>query len=121
MEKALYRRLVEAFPGHLVLPQVAFSQLIKNKRGAPAGTRGRYSQCVADFVICDSEFKSLAVVELDGKAHDSAARQLKDRNKDQAAVAAGLQVHRISSKTMPTSAQIRALVLSGQKPQSAAA
>ena len=50
-EQQLHRRLLQAFPQHLIFSQVALSQLIGLNPGAAWSTRNRYGQLVADFVI----------------------------------------------------------------------
>src|SRR5262245_17811094 len=65
-EQAVYARLVRAMPEHIVLAQVALSQMVGVKKGRNFGTVfNRYNQLVADFVVCLQDFSVLAVVELD--------------------------------------------------------
>lgn len=65
-EQGMYLRLVEAFPGEVVLAQVAFSALLNAKNRE---VRNRFDRKVADFVVCTKGFKVLAVVELDDRSH----------------------------------------------------
>src|ERR1700688_1097552 len=54
-EQLLYGRLVRAFPGHIILAQVALSQLLVVRRDAAGSTQSisnRFRQLVADFVVC---------------------------------------------------------------------
>jgi very-short-patch-repair endonuclease len=120
-EIELHRRLCEAFPGRLILPQVALSQLVKLKSGAPRQIYFRYSQLVADFVICERDFRPLAVVELDGATHARASQAARDAKKDQVIAAAGLQMHRFSTRAMPTVAQLTATILFGATTEAPAA
>lgn len=61
-EQALYFRLLEALPEHIVLTQVAFSALMTADNRA---TRKAFGGKVANFVICEKSFKVLAIVESD--------------------------------------------------------
>ncbi len=92
-EQLLYGRLVRAFPGHIVLSQVALSRLLVLDR-TDAG--------VLDFVVCRADFTALAVVELD---HGE-----KDRSKDQYLQAAGLKVIRLQGVDIPDERALKALV-----------
>src|SRR5450631_4657444 len=55
-EQHLYGRLVRAFPGHVILAQVALSQLLVVARadvnGSAHSIANRFRQLVADFVVC---------------------------------------------------------------------
>jgi very-short-patch-repair endonuclease len=113
-EQVLYGRLVRAFPGHVVLAQVALSQLLTVDR-AQAGSnaqavRNRFQQLVADFVICEPDFCALAVVELDDRSHQRDAQLERDRRKDAFVQAAGLKMIRLSVADLPNEAALRALV-----------
>lgn len=61
-EQALYFRLMEALPEHIVLPQVAFSALMAADKRA---TRNAFESKVANFVVCDKSFKVIAIVTSD--------------------------------------------------------
>ncbi|CAL61771.2 conserved hypothetical protein; putative exported protein [Herminiimonas arsenicoxydans] len=61
-EQALYFRLLEALPDHIVLTQVAFSALMTADKRA---TRNAFGGKVANFVICEKSFKVVAIVEVD--------------------------------------------------------
>lgn len=65
-EQALYFRLVEALPEHIVLPQVAFSALMTSDKRA---TRNAFDSKVAEFVICDKAFKVVAIVASEGASY----------------------------------------------------
>jgi very-short-patch-repair endonuclease len=113
-EQVLYGRLVRAFPGHVVLAQVALSQLLMVDR-AQAGSsaqavRNRFQQLVADFVICAPDFSALAVVELDDRSHQRDAQIERDQRKDAFVQAAGLKMIRLSVADLPNEAALRALV-----------
>lgn len=61
LEQDMYWRLVEAFPGMVVLAQVALTALI----ATPRKDRSRYHHKVVDFAILDREFQVQALVEVD--------------------------------------------------------
>ncbi len=67
LEQEMYRRLVEAFPGMVVLAQVALTALLTT----PRKDRSRYNHKVVDFVILDPGFDVYAVVELDDESQAS--------------------------------------------------
>jgi very-short-patch-repair endonuclease len=113
-EQVLYGRLVRAFPGHVVLAQVALSQLLMVDR-AQAGSsaqaiRNRFNQLVADFVICAPDFSALAVVELDDRSHNREPRREQDQRKDAFVQAAGLKMIRVSVADLPNEAALKALM-----------
>jgi very-short-patch-repair endonuclease len=88
-EQGLYLRLREAFPDQVVLAQVAFSALITSDRAH----RNRYSQKVADFVLCDKAFSVRVVIELDDSSH--AGRGAEDAARDGMLKRAGYTVLRV--------------------------
>lgn len=109
-EQVLYWRLVSTFPDHVVLAQVALSQLL----GVEKGTEGRqavanrFRQLCADFVICERNFSPVAVIELDGLSHDHPQRASADSRKAHAVESAGLTFIRINVADMPNEAALRA-------------
>lgn len=108
-EVRLYRLLREAVPECYVLPQVALSQVIRLRRGAPRELFNRYDRLVADFVVCTAQFTPLAVVELDGRTHQRRRQKERDRRKDQVVLAAGLKMFRIRARgRWPSAFEIRA-------------
>lgn len=113
-EQVFYGRLVRAFPGHVVLAQVALSQLLAVDRAQAAGKsqaiRNRYQQLVADFVICAPDFSVIAVVELDDHSHRRDVQRERDQRKDEFLQAAGLKVIRVPVSDMPNEAALKALV-----------
>jgi hypothetical protein len=109
-EQVIYHRLKLAYPQHLVLAQVALSQLIGTKRG-PDSTAvfNRYGRLVADFVVCSRDFKPLAVFELDGDSHDSPKRADADARKTKAVESAGLPLLRLNTKQPNDEAYLHSL------------
>jgi len=110
-EQVLYWRLREACPEHQVLAQVALSQMLRAKRGANRqATFNRFSQLVADFVVCTKAFEVVAVIELDDRSHDSAARAAADKRKNEVLAAAGYRLIRVSVSKMPSVTELRSLL-----------
>jgi hypothetical protein len=113
VEQRLYARLVRAFPGHIILAQVALSQLLVVARSDAAGAQSvsnRFRQLVADFVVCAPDFTAVAVIELDDRSHTRPLQRERDQRKDRFLLAAGIKVFRIAVADMPSEAQLRALV-----------
>jgi len=109
-EKAFYRALRRALPGYHVFPQVAFAAFLthdgKLPRNARAAVRNRFSQKIADFVVCDKDsLKIAALVELDDRTHDASA----DRERDALTSAAGYRTIRFESTQKPNEIEISAL------------
>jgi hypothetical protein len=117
-EQILYSRLVRAFPGHIVLSQVALCRLLTVEgAGTVAGAGGqaianRFRQMVADFVVCRPDFTALAVVELDPCARPRDAERERDCRKDRFLQAAGVKVIRLPANDIPCESAIKALVAS---------
>jgi hypothetical protein len=114
----LYGRLVRAFPGHVILAQVAMTRLLAADPAAaqtdgPAGTQAG-PVGVADFVVCKPDFTVLAVVDLDpGEAQRSPvpdARREPLRRWERLLAAAGIKVIRVSAADLPREAALKALV-----------
>jgi hypothetical protein len=111
VEQQLYQRLIRAFPDHVVLAQVAFSQLVGVKKGENfTAIWNRYNRLVADFVLCTKDFRTVAVLELDDRSHDNPARQDADRRKAAICEAANIPLHRLNVNPLPDEAELRALL-----------
>ena len=112
VEQQLYHRLVRAFPDHVVLSQVAFSQLVGVKKGENfTAIWNRYNRLTADFVICTKDFRTVAVLELDDRSHDNPARQDADRRKAAICEAAGIPLHRLNVNPLPNESELKALLM----------
>jgi hypothetical protein len=111
VEQQLYHRLVRAFPDHIVLAQVAVSQLVGVKKGQNfTAIWNRYNRLTADFVICNRDFSIAAVLELDDRSHDNPARQDADRRKAAICEAARIPLHRLNVNPLPNETELRALL-----------
>jgi hypothetical protein len=109
-EQTLYYRLIEALPDHVVLAQVAFSQMITVAGGdSDENFKKNLSarQKVADFVICDRSFSVVAVVELDDSTHSAA----KDEKRDAIVTEAGSRTIRWRAGRLPDTADIKRRIL----------
>jgi hypothetical protein len=67
LEQRVYWRLKEAFPGTIVLAQVALSSLMTT----PRKDRSRWYHKVVDFVILDRAFNVHAIIEIDDESEAS--------------------------------------------------
>jgi hypothetical protein len=111
VEQQLYQRLIRAFPDHVVLAQVAFSQLVGVKKGENfTAIWNRYNRLTADFVLCNRDFSIAAVLELDDRSHDHPSRQDADRRKAAICEAACIPLHRLNVNPLPNEAELRALL-----------
>lgn len=108
-ESILFERLLQALPNNHIFTQVQLSQLVRVKKGHSFKVWfSRISQMSADFVIADSSFNIVAVIELDDKSHYSNEdRQKADQKKDKALTAAGIKVVRWRCEVMPSVEQIQ--------------
>lgn len=111
VEQQLYQRLLRAFPEHVVLSQVSFSQLVGVRKGENFhAIWNRYNRLTADFVICHRDFSIGAVLELDDRSHDSPQRMDADRRKAAICQAAAIALHRINVNPLPNESELRALL-----------
>jgi len=111
VEQQLYQRLIRAFPDHVVLAQVSFSQLVGVKKGENfTGIWNRYNRLTADFVLCHKDFKIAAILELDDRSHDNPSRMDADRRKAAICEAAGIALHRLNVNPLPNETELRSLL-----------
>jgi hypothetical protein len=117
-EQSLYQDLTALYPDHKVFVQVALSQLIDVPEDHPERTaiRNRFSQLVADFVLCRKDMGIVAVIELDDGSHRRLDRQYADARKTKALVDAGVKLVRIPAGPLPTHQKLRALIDAEQHP-----
>jgi Protein of unknown function (DUF2726) len=96
-ELSLYQDLNALYPDHKVFVQVALSQLIDVPEDHPERTaiRNRFTQLVADFVLCRQDMSVVAVIELDDGSHRRRDRQYADARKAKTLVDAGVKLVRI--------------------------
>lgn len=95
-EQSMFFRLIQAFPGHIVLAQVSLGALLRSRDQA---TRNRFIQKMADFVVCTKSFEVIAVIELDDASHKG--RQGADTARDELLAAAHIRTLRYANVPDP--------------------
>lgn len=97
-EREFFNRLLNALPDYHVFPQVAFGAILKTTKA-----RGRFSQKITDFVVCDKDtLEILAIIELDDKTHNLQ----KDKARDAMLNAAGYRTIRFQCWRNPSEEEI---------------
>jgi very-short-patch-repair endonuclease len=111
-EQFLYHRLSVMYPEHIILAQVALSQIIDVSPGTSnrQAIRGKFKQRVADFVLCRCDFSIVAVIELDDPSHAQPHRQDADARKKKAVESAGLTFVRIPAGPIPSETDLRRVI-----------
>lgn len=110
-EQVLYRRLMEALPEYLVLPQVQLVRALRFKRGQrDRAVWNRISQLSIDFLIARPDTSIVAAVELDDSSHLRADRRDADARKGHALESAGVPLIRWRVGKMPDVAVIKSAV-----------
>jgi len=111
VEQTFYYRLRQTFPDHVILAQVAVSQLVGVKQGKDFNAIfNRFNRLVADFVLVSKDFTVTGVIELDDRSHDHPRRQDADRRKAAVLSAAGIPLHRVNVNPLPDEGDLRRLV-----------
>jgi very-short-patch-repair endonuclease len=110
-EQVLYRRLVEALPEYLVLPQVQLVRVMRFKRGQrDRAVWNRISQLSIDFLIAKPDTSVVAAVELDDSSHLRVDRQDADARKEHALMSAGVPLIRWRVGKLPDVVSIKSAV-----------
>jgi very-short-patch-repair endonuclease len=110
-ERALYQRLVQALPSHIVLAQVQLLQVLNFQRGRRTpGIFNRISQLSLDFLILNPDTSIVAAVELDDATHTREGRRQADARKDHALKSAGVPLIRWNAKSLPDRVAILAAI-----------
>ncbi|MCE3224349.1 MAG: hypothetical protein K0S58_2529 [Nitrospira sp.] len=60
-----------------------------------------------DFVVCEKDFRVIAIIELDDKSHEKASRIEADAKKERATAAAGIPLIRWRASALPDEPSIR--------------
>jgi hypothetical protein len=107
-ELALYRRLVQAAPEHLVLSQVHLLQMVHLKPGARRALKNHFSQLSVDFVVLEPDTRIVAAVELDDASHSRDHRRRADARKTHALSSAGIPLLRWNVRELPSVGAIQA-------------
>jgi hypothetical protein len=111
-EQILYGRLVRAFPGHVILAQVAVARLLAAdpaavaEQGRPPAARAKL--WIADFVICRPDFSAVAVVEIDDRTSKPVPRD-GQRAKHLFLQSVGVKVVRVAADDLPHEAALKTL------------
>ncbi len=110
-EQVLYRRLVEALPECVVLPQVQLARALRFKRcQRDHAVWNRICQLSIDFLIVRPDTSIIAAVELDDSSHFRADRQDADARKGHALELAGVPPIRWRVGKMPDVVSIKSAV-----------
>jgi len=110
-EQVLYRRLVQALPGHIVLAQVQLMRALRFRRGAwSPRVFNRICQLSVDFLVLKPDTSIVAAVELDDASHARPDRRDADARKEHALWCAGVPLLRWHVGRMPDTAAIGAAV-----------
>ena len=113
-ERALYRRLVQSLPNHIVLAQVQLLQVLNFQRGRRIqAILNRISQLSIDFLILNPDTSIVAAIELDDSTHAPQNRRQADARKDHALKSAGVPLIRWNAKNLPDRVAILAAISSG--------
>lgn len=111
-EKDLYKHLVKALPGHIVLAQVRLSQLLGVRKGHSLQEwYGRIAALSADFVVCAQDGAVLAVIGLDNSEGGRNSRRDSDAITAKALAAANIRFLRWAAWNLPDEAEIRSQLL----------
>ena len=110
-ERALFQRLVQTLPNHIVLAQVQLLQVLNFQRGRRTqAILNRISQLSIDFLIINPDTSIVAAVELDDATHASEKRRQADARKDHALKSAGVPLIRWNAKNLPDRVAILAAI-----------
>jgi hypothetical protein len=108
-ERALYQRLVQCLPNHIVLAQVQLLQVLNFQRGRRTyAILNRISQLSLDFLILNPDTSIVAAVELDDATHTRENRRQADARKSHALQSAGVPLIRWNAKSLPDASAILA-------------
>ena len=108
-ERALYQRLVQTLPNHIVLTQVQLLQVLDFKRGRwDRAIFNSFSQLSLDFLILNPDTSIVAAVELDDATHAREDRRQADAHKSHALQSAGVSLIRWNAKSLPDASAILA-------------
>lgn len=103
-ESKMFKQLEQAFPEYYLLAQVAFSALITHD---DMKIRNLFNRKVTDFVLLDTHFEVVAIIELDDRSH--IGREKQDAERDAMLHEAGYQIFRFTN--IPSTQQLRKKIL----------
>lgn len=113
-ELALYHRLSEALPDHIILSQVSYLAFVRPKVSEISLLNSIGSRRI-DFIVLDRHGEFVTGIELDGSAHDNDKAAADDMFKTQLMQYSGLKLIRWRAEKLPKGPEIVAQVL-GEKP-----
>ena len=114
-ERLAYITLLRALPDHMILAQVPLSRFLRvPTRYSYAEWMARVGQLCADFVVCDTSSKVMAVVEVRPAAQSDRGRKRFERM-GRVLQAAGVQLHVWSEQSLPSVTAVREMLLPGEK------
>jgi very-short-patch-repair endonuclease len=107
LEQSIFFSLMDALPDHIVLCQVSLAKLVF-VRGQEARLWQRHVQdLVADFVVCDRSFRTVAVIELEDGFEDEIERTEAELRREKALMDAGFRLFRWNTFNLPSTDQMR--------------
>jgi very-short-patch-repair endonuclease len=110
-ERALFHRLVQTLPNHIVLAQVQLLQVLNFKRGQRTqAILNRFNQLSLDFLILNPDTSIIAAVELNDATHTRESSRQADARKDHALKSAGIPLIRWNAKSLPDRVAILAAI-----------
>ena len=110
-ERALYQRLVQTLPNHIVLAQVQLLQILKFQTGRRTqAILNRFNQLSLDFLILNPDTSIVVAVELDDATHTREASRQADARKAHALKSAGVSLIRWDAKSLPDRVAILAAI-----------
>jgi len=108
-EQTFFWRLQEAAGRNLIVaPQVVFGAFLKVKSTAfvdKTKARHQVAHNRGDFIVCNRDFRVVAVIELDDATHDKRAQKALDRRRDELLKTVGVKA--IRYRKMPEVGKIR--------------
>lgn len=104
-ELAMFRRLSEALPDHIVLSEVGYQAFLS--AGGDMSLQGRIKSRRVDFLIVDQGGGIVAAIEVDGTSHDQDEAAADDHFKNQLFAAAGVRLVRWRAEAIPKGPEIR--------------
>jgi very-short-patch-repair endonuclease len=116
-ERALFQRLVQSLPDHIVLTQVQLLRALEFKRGQWSQTIfNKIRQLSVDFLILNTDTSICAAIELDDVTHEHAKRRAADARKTHALKSAGVPLIRWNAKSLPDAGTICAALMGTNSP-----
>lgn len=108
-EKEFFNRILKAVPEYYIFPQVSLGALLQvdTDKTKMAGAHNKFNKKIADYVVVDSNFNVVVIIELDDRTHDPE----QDKIRDAITATANYRTIRYESKSKPTVEKIRSDIL----------